>query len=226
MKHIKKQAKEPATITEIKSVNGTFDDLDKEQVQNALLEEQGYLCAYCMRRISREWNPDANKWKIEIEHYKPQEKYPEKALDYSNMLGVCNGTAGEKLHCDKTKGGKADGKVELKKLNPLDSNCETMLQYLPDGTIQSVNGDAEVESDLDKVLNLNDTKLKEFRADAIEKAWREFQEKHKKNKGSWTKKMFQDEINRLKQPNKKGRYTEYCQCLIYFFEKKLKRAQA
>ena len=60
----------------------------KEAVQVSLLEEQGCLCAYCMRRISLE--------NVQIEHYLPQhpqsENYdPALTIDYRNMLAVCSG---------------------------------------------------------------------------------------------------------------------------------------
>lgn len=64
----------------------------KEAVQVSLLEEQGCLCAYCMRRISLE--------NVQIEHYLPQhpqsENYdPALTIDYRNMLAVCSGVLSE-----------------------------------------------------------------------------------------------------------------------------------
>ena len=64
----------------------------------ALLKEQGYLCAYCMKKITEKT--------IHIEHWIPQ-RHPQEgyleysqedcdrfAIDYQNMLGVCPGGKG------------------------------------------------------------------------------------------------------------------------------------
>lgn len=64
----------------------------KDDVRDALLKEQGYLCAYCMSRIT--------KCQMKIEHRVPQNgaayypEYTQQELDelginYTNMLGVC-----------------------------------------------------------------------------------------------------------------------------------------
>ena len=54
----------------------------KKTLRESLLKEQGYLCAYCMRRIN-----DAQDTKIE--HYKA--RTPENELQYHNLLAVCKG---------------------------------------------------------------------------------------------------------------------------------------
>ncbi len=220
MKYIKKSKKEPQVLTEAKAGGGNYDSLRKTTIQEDLLEEQGYLCAYCMGRISSELNKHYEP-KIGVEHFLSQEKHPNKSLNYSNMLGVCNGKSGEHLHCDKTVGGKVEGIIELRQLNPLDKNCEKLLKYTLNGTIQSIDENEDVEYDLDINLNLNNEKLKENRKDAFDKAWAQFKKTYK-NKENWTKKTFQAEIDKLKQTNSEGKYKEYCQCLIYLFEKKKK----
>jgi len=106
MKHIVKSS-EPMSLTTYSSTpNANFDDCNKEDIRKSLLQEQGALCAYCMQRISNEWDSKLRKFKAEIEHYKSQDEYPVLNLKYSNMLGVCNGNAGNpihKQHCDKSK---------------------------------------------------------------------------------------------------------------------------
>ncbi len=222
MKYIKKSKKEPQVLTEAKAGGGNYDSLRKTDIQVSLLEEQGHLCAYCMGRISLELN-EYYQPKIGIEHFLPQENHADKSLDYSNMLGVCNGKSGEHHHCDKTIGGKVEGTTELRRLNPLDKNCEKMLKYNLNGTIQSIDENEEVEYDLNTNLNLNNDKLKENRKIAFDLAWEQFKKVHK-NKANWTKQTFQAEIDKLKQTNAEGKYMAYCQCLIYLFEKKKKSA--
>lgn len=230
MKYIKKSKKEPQVLTEAKAGGGDYDSLRKTTIQEALLEEQGYLCAYCMSRISLELNENYQP-KIGIEHFLPQasskketqEANPKDTLNYSNMLGVCNGKSDEHLHCDKTEGGKGDGNVKLLRLNPLDKNCEKLLKYNFNGTIQSIDGNEDVEYDLNTNLNLNNQKLKENRKIAFDLAWERFKRTHK-NKAKWTKQIFQAEIDKLKQKDDKDKYAAYCQCLIYLFENKKKGA--
>ena len=59
------------------------------ELRDSLLKEQGYICAYCMRKI-----PHKDKNSTEdsrIEHIKCREKYPEEELAYSNMVICCPG---------------------------------------------------------------------------------------------------------------------------------------
>ena len=74
---------EPACLREYRKTPGAkFDVMDKTELRSSLLEEQGYLCAYCMKRIRRD-----NK--VKIEHYTA--RTPENELMYENLLAVCDG---------------------------------------------------------------------------------------------------------------------------------------
>jgi uncharacterized protein (TIGR02646 family) len=125
MKHIKKQ-QEPQTLTDKRNTNGSIYDAPQKDWQEALLEEQGHICAYCMRRISLDRKN--SKPCIEIEHYLSQKLHPKLSLRWENMIGVCNGDTVLEGHCDKAKGkkgykgvfvqGKANGRVKLNILNP------------------------------------------------------------------------------------------------------------
>jgi uncharacterized protein (TIGR02646 family) len=223
MKYIQKNKKEPIKLTEDKKVFNSFGSLSgdaKKSIQEALLEEQGYICAYCMQRISTERNTTLNKPKIEIEHYLPQQTYPSQTLNYQNMLGVCNGNSNEILHCDKTINGKSDGTITLKKLNPLDKNCEKLISYQKDGKIISRKDDTDVENDLNQVLNLNNEMLCRNRKMALDKYYEDFK-KENKDKTKWDKSLFEKFIKtKLEVKNKKGQFKEYVHFLISFFEEK------
>lgn len=85
-----------------------FDRLPKENIRQSLLEEQRYLCAYCMRRLE-------NNGRItSIKHWYPLSRSKEKALAYENMLEVCDGGRNWKekgksfLCCDAYKGEEAE----------------------------------------------------------------------------------------------------------------------
>jgi len=100
MKYINKKH-EPDSLTAYRPTpNSNFNDCNKEDIRTLLLKEQGYICAYCMKRIDNKWNTKLKKFNTEIEHYKSQDVYngkkgkPNLTLNYNNMLAVCNGNAG------------------------------------------------------------------------------------------------------------------------------------
>ena len=68
-----------------KAIRNKFNELPKAAIRQSLLEEQGGLCAYCMRRIEN------NGHSTRIEHWYPLSADKERALDYGNMLAVCHG---------------------------------------------------------------------------------------------------------------------------------------
>lgn len=142
----------------------TYENMPSEvhqAVLNNLMQEQGFLCAYCMCRIPQDvakHNPP-----VSIEHIDPQSKTDEaKALDYGNMLAVCSGNRnpenrgllnlGEKrLTCDAHRHNRP------LTVNPLDSRTLAGISYKSDGTIFSK--DSAVNTDLNETLNLNCTAI-------------------------------------------------------------------
>ncbi|MFN4795406.1 MAG: TIGR02646 family protein, partial [Pseudanabaena sp.] len=72
MKKIIKQS-EPRSLVEHRSKQRANQNADyenypkKDDLRKSLLEEQGYICCYCMSRITSE--------QMKIEHWKPQTKY-------------------------------------------------------------------------------------------------------------------------------------------------------
>ena len=50
-----KKKLEPHSLTEYKqTINASFDNLPseiKDDIRKSLLKEQGYICAYCMKKI-------------------------------------------------------------------------------------------------------------------------------------------------------------------------------
>jgi uncharacterized protein (TIGR02646 family) len=121
---------------------GGFGDTD-QLLKKALLEEQGHICAYCMQRIK----VDPNKPKMKVEHIQAQTNYPNKSLDYMNMVGVCNGNEGGIGHCDNSKGNK-----KLKILFPHKKDCEQLVKYSTSGEINSnPNREEEVKKKLNTI---------------------------------------------------------------------------
>lgn len=175
----------------------------KTEIQQQLLIEQGYLCAYCMRRI--------NAKNMKIEHWHSQAQYPEKQLLYSNLLAVCNGNDVGATTCD-TKKGNADLKY-----NPAtpQHRIEDHIHYLGDGAIQSA--DDEFDDQLSKILNLNYSRLKSNRKEvlvAIEKVLNF-------KPGIRNQAEISKLIQKWKTTNDKNQLSEYCAVAVYYLFKKL-----
>ncbi|HQM02249.1 MAG TPA: hypothetical protein PLH98_17140 [Ruminococcus flavefaciens] len=139
----------------------------KEVVLDSLMEEQGHLCAYCMRRIPlKNGNPTAT-----IEHLKPQNAVNEdEKLNYKNMLAVCpgnrNATDNNDKSCDAFRG-SLPVKEQGMTVNPLNASTLREIKYKGNGIIYSDN--EMIDSDLNEKLNLNCKAmlLPECRANAL-----------------------------------------------------------
>ena len=148
---IKKGKEPPELIAYRKKKYAAYDNMPRDvhdAVLKNLMQEQGYLCAYCMCKI-----PQTGKTpSVTIEHWDPQSKTSEvKALDYRNMLAVCNGNRGcgkkEYMTCDAKRGNTP---LTVHPLNPLTLSS---IQYKADGTIFS--NEPDINKDLNETLNLN-----------------------------------------------------------------------
>lgn len=133
-----------------KAVRGKFDQLPKEVIRESLLKEQHYLCAYCMRRIKNDGRGTT------IEHWYPLSEDKEKALDYRNMLAVCDGGRSWKgkrrkvLCCDAGKGNESKLTV-----SPMDCQQMKKIIYDKEGFIRTSPRDEDMEKDIKNVLRLN-----------------------------------------------------------------------
>lgn len=131
------------------SIRRVFDDeFPKNDVKVCLIYEQRGLCAYCMRRIRMDSYS-------RIEHFIPLSADKEMAIDYSNMLGVCDGgernvgQQGRVLCCDANKKEK---RIHTSPLNKIQMD---KIAYKPDGTIYTKPKDAVMEKDINETLQLN-----------------------------------------------------------------------
>jgi uncharacterized protein (TIGR02646 family) len=68
MKYIKKQ-KEPESLVQHRcELHATYDNYrEKDELRISLLNEQGYICCYCMQHIG--------KHNMKIEHLRPRSKF-------------------------------------------------------------------------------------------------------------------------------------------------------
>lgn len=194
------------------SPKNVLDDLRKQ-----LLEEQGYICCYCMSRIDYPYT--------KIEHLKPRSVYREKQLDYSNLFIACCGKKIDKelfydcdtpkkkyskteLYCDTKK-----GKEELKHINLL-TKIQDNIKYRKNGLIFSDN--INIDKEINEVLNLNYEVLTTNREDALNQLFIEL------NKNNWSIPTLKLTLKKYQNKNSKGKYRPYCQMIVYFLTKKLK----
>ncbi len=205
---------EPKEWTEYKNIPGVeFSGIP--ELQESLLREQGYLCAYCERRIPVK--DKASNEDHRIEHWHCRNLFPNEIFDYGNLLMCCPGqiVAGES-HCDVKKGNQV---IEW---SPLKRECIDSIKYRTDGTIFSTND--KWNEDINIRLNLNHEILKRNRAETLQGVINCINSG--KNKGtSWTQKAVKDQLNKWTSKYKDGSnrlvYHPYCSIVTYYLEKKI-----
>jgi uncharacterized protein (TIGR02646 family) len=133
----------------------------KAEVLNSLMEEQGHICAYCMRtipdsRVTISTIPD-----VSIEHWIARNSMGDSSMlgsglgvEYTNLLAVCSGgkvprgsLPGNELTCDAKR-----GNTPLT-VNPLKEETLSSIFYKQNGEIAATN--PIIERDLVETLNLN-----------------------------------------------------------------------
>ncbi len=217
MKFIAKELKnEPETLIKFRKTPNSsysgFGDTDK-LLKKALCKEQGYICCYCMRRISEQ--------SMCVEHYIPQNRHKdspyskkihkENELKYQNMLASCN----DKSHsCSGEKKNKP-----LLKVNPLDKNIENLVSFK--SQFFFTDNDKLVEHDLCKVLKLGSDRFENWRSEVLYKV----RENLSKNAKPWTASVLKKELENWSKPNKQGEYRPFCRVAIDYLEAKIKQLE-
>jgi uncharacterized protein (TIGR02646 family) len=172
---------EPRTITDTKcagttnldttkSARAAFDQIDKRAARKQLAREQGWLCAFCMRQIDEEFKDELGQFVMKIAHRVPIDAESQRALDWSNLLGSCDG------------GQRSNGRHEtcdlLQKNEPIsvDPTQRASVQRLHFKRRDAKPGlfissdDATLAHDVEQTLGLNGGDLPELR----ETIWRAF----------------------------------------------------
>ena len=205
----------------VESIRHVFDsEFPKSEVKAVLIHEQRGLCAYCMRRIRMDSHS-------RIEHFIPLSADKERAIDYSNMLGVCDGgekTTGQQGHILCCDAHKKETEISISPLNKLQMD---RIAYKPDGTIFTEPKDAAMEEDINETLLLNgvrkpdgsimdtSTEILKGRRDAYDRARRMMENLNKSGKcTSATVKKIVDKL--LNQAERE----EYVGVKLYYFGKK------
>lgn len=179
----------------------------KDDLRKSLVAEQRGICCYCMQRIR------PNLESMKIEHWQCQDKYPKRQLDYDNLLGVCLGGTGKSKrdqHCDTRKG---NDDISFNPADPF-HDVESKLQFLGDGTIQS--NDVQFNQEINDVLNLNESSLNRNRKAVLNALQQSFM------RGNPSKIAIEKELRKWNGDS--GEELEpFCQVVIYYLRKKLKR---
>lgn len=189
-----------------KTFDATYYNLSKDLrklLKQRLLQEQGFLCCYCMQRISAR--------SMRVEHWWSQEHYPALQLDYGNLLAACQGHIGKggdaQTICDVHK------KNKKLKYNPAAHDVESTIKYSRDGTIFSED-DKDFSEELKDVLNLNCGMLLNNRKAVYQECTNDLKK--------WTPHELQNKIAALKDAEK---LTEYLGVKLYILQKLLQRLE-
>ncbi len=203
MRTIVKQ-NEPRSLSEHKSkFNAAFDNIPtatKDALKDCLLREQGAICCYCMRRISRDT--------MRVEHWKCQRHNPGLELDYSNLLAACHGNPGQEATCDVRK------KDRDLKYNPASFDVESIIAYRKDGTIRS--SDMEFDRQLNEVLNLNWSVFKNNRKGTLDACIERVQR--------WNKRELERLVEQYSRSDASNQLKPFSGVVLFFLRKRLERA--
>lgn len=182
----------------------------KKELKFSLLKEQGYLCAYCMARISEE--------NMKIEHIYSRNMHPELELNYTNLVACCLGNEGKSYkeqHCDTSKKDKCLYK------NPAihgDFIIKT-ISYNQNGSIKS--SDKDFDNEINDTLQLNIEELCINRRTvykAVNDQLSKLQDYTNKNK-------IIKILNIWKNKNKYGKFEPYSGVAIFILEKRLRKCK-
>lgn len=194
---------EPARLVEWKAKykrkekrNAKYSELDaevKQVLKEALLDEQGYICCYCMKQI----DPDRSH----IEHFRPKSnpEYSSLDLDYQNLLASCNGEKEDGKNCGHRKD---HWFVKQLMVSPLESNVETFFTYLANGQVVPTDNDKRATETISH-LNLNSAMLTKHRK-AVTRAYID----------DGALDDIDGSLSRLRAKDADGKYHPFCQAVI------------
>ena len=207
-----RKGSEPHSLTRYrKSAFAYFDGCNKNDIRESLLKEQGYLCAYCMRRIDSEHT--------RIEHWEPEVLLTEiEKLDYSNMLAVCytpsEGMPEKYQTCDARKG---DQEITV------DPRVEAHIASIgyKKGTGVIYSEDSRIDADLNGKLNLNcyEQFLPQNRKTVLQRVITELSRVQRK--GNWKRTDVMKMLRLFSMPDESGKKKEYAGIVIWYLMRKL-----
>lgn len=142
------------------SMNDAAGNARRVRLRKSLVEEQGYICCYCMKRI---FVDDSH-----IEHFWPKDEFETVELDYNNLLASCNGEG--TIEMDDYCGHKKNNWYSEDMISPIETEIESLFRYSTDGRIHSVSrrNSSKVAQEMINHLGLNSFHLQRARRAAIQ----------------------------------------------------------
>lgn len=204
----KNMSNEPQKWVEYRNTPGV-SYAPSTDLRNALLKEQGYICAFCMRGIPLNKKDPKENETSKIAHLETRTNKPDKALDYDNMVICCPGNIDGNAHCDKSQ---ESNDVTLPIFRPQLQASITYGSYT--GEIKS--SDSSWNGQIQQLLNLNNALLKLNRLETL-KAIRAIVEDNK-----WRPAKIQEKLEEWTSFDQEGKLKPYCGIVIWYLQKKLK----
>ena len=173
----------------------------KEELKNALLTEQGYICCYCNRKLVYETTTHEHFWS------KGTKEYFKFGYDYMNLLASCDGFAKEpkprEVCCNEKR---LEG--DLLPLNPTDALIETHFDFTIDGQIMGLTTEGEK---MIAMLGLDINPLDDLRAVYIKDAL--YENPFEDTKTFISKNKALEAIEKLKV-RQNGQFEPFCTAVI------------
>lgn len=174
-----------------------FPDKERRRLRKGLLEEQGFICCYCMGRLDLDTS--------HVEHFKPKVRFPDEDMEYKNLLASCQGIAGDAMedHC----GHRKDDWYSPRMVSPASPEIEGMFRYGLDGYVYPAGRDEERRGAKEMIghLGLNSYYLVRNRETAIEES------------GFFEEEFTEDEIRDIIDYFDNmdgGAYVPYCEAIV------------
>ena len=198
---------EPVAWTAYRNTPGaTYQAI--EPLRTALLVEQGYICAYCNRDIPV--TKSENRETSRIEHIQCRENYPQRQLDYYNMVVCCPGFIDSTEHCDKSK---KNHNISFTPFNPA---VQQSISYgSKEADIKSSNG--TWDNEINTILKLNNKLLKKNRNETLDGV------RAVLDKKKWSRAQIENKLLEWSNKDNEGKYKPYCGIVIWYLEKKLRQ---
>ncbi|MCI7789376.1 MAG: TIGR02646 family protein [Lachnospiraceae bacterium] len=186
------------------------------KLKRSLVEEQGFICCYCERRIGL----DQYLQDCDIEHFMP--RHPENSMpsaqkavcinaqmDYSNLFASCKGELADFTdHCNHKK----DNWFDFKEcISPLEDEIKDIFGFKLNGEIYALGSRG---SEMLNHLNLNSYTLQEQRKEAYFSALeQEFEDEDLLNDEEYIEATMElyDNMNM-------GKYEQFCSMITYCFK--------
>ncbi len=214
---------EPNSLVEHRAKeHSNFDNIPltaKEQLRQNLLLEQGFICCYCMKRI-----PESNPPTLKVEHFCCQADNNHLQLTYSNLFASCTGNEGQpkiKQTCDTKKGNS------VLTINPISNppNCESLFKFNADGEISLLVENADINRQINEVLNLNMQTLKDNRREIYLEVQKNVETESRKL-GSKQLKLSYFEKEKAKWLTRSdNKFKPFCMVAVYYLNKKIRQNQ-